>query len=88
MIWFGHVECSTGWIAEVPKLNIVAQKGPGRARKTWDEVFVNDRKKLSMDSADPQNWSEWRERFRGRLVKQVLPSVEENTAGQEQNREK
>ena len=32
--WFGHVECSTGWIAEVSKLNVVVQKGPDRPKKT------------------------------------------------------
>ena len=52
---------------------MVAQKRPGRPRKTWDEELVNDRKKLGMDSADPQNWSEWRGCLRGRLVKQVQP---------------
>ena len=43
---FGYVECSTGWIAEVRKLNVVAQKRSGRPRKPWDEVIENDRKKL------------------------------------------
>ena len=46
MRWFGHVEDSRGWIAEVHKLNVVAQKRSGRPRKTWDEVIENDRKKL------------------------------------------
>ena len=55
MRWFGHVEPSTGWIAEVRKLNVVAQKRSGRSMKSWDEVLENDRKKLGMDSADPQN---------------------------------
>ena len=58
MRWFGHVERSTGWIAEVRKLNVVAQKRSGRPRKSWDEVLENDRKKLGVDSADPQNRSE------------------------------
>ena len=58
--WFGHVERSTGWISEVLKLNVVAQKRSGRPRKSWDEVIKNDGKKLYMDSADPQNRSEWR----------------------------
>ena len=40
MRWFGHVEHSTGCIAEECKLNVVAQKRPGRPRKTWDEVFL------------------------------------------------
>ena len=78
--WIRHEERSTGWIAEVPKLNVVAQKGPDRPRKRWDEVLVNDRKKISIDSADPQNRSEWRGRLRRRLVKHVQPSVEENRA--------
>ena len=34
-------------------LNVVACKRPGRPKKTWDEVLVDDRKKLGMDSADP-----------------------------------
>ena len=79
MRWFGHVERSTGWIAKVRKLNVVAQKRPGRPKKTWDEVLVDDRKKLGMDSANPQNRSEWRGRLRRRLVKQAQPSVEENS---------
>ena len=70
---FGHVERSTGWIAEVRKLNVVAQKRSGRPRKSWDEVLENDRKKLGMDSADPQNRSEWRGRLRERLVKKPNP---------------
>ena len=73
MRWFGHVERSTGWIAEVRKLNVVAQKRSGRPRKSWDEVLENDRKKLGMDSADPQNRSEWRGRLRERLVKKPNP---------------
>ena len=60
---------STGWIAGVCKLNVVAQKRSGRPRKSWDEVIENDRK----DSADPQNRSEWRGRLRGRLVKKPNP---------------
>ena len=78
MKWFGHVERSTGWIAKVRKLNVVAQKRPGRQKKTWDEVLMDDRKKLGMDSVAPQNHSEWRGRLRERLVKQAQPSVEEN----------
>ena len=73
----GHVERNKGWIAKVRKLNVVAQMRPGRPKKTWDEMLVDDRKKLGMDSADPQNRSEWRGCLRGRLVKQAQPSVEE-----------
>ena len=73
MSWFGHVEHSTGWIAEVCKLNVVAQKRSCRPRKSWDNVIKNDRKKLDMDSADPQNRSEWRGRLPERLVKKPNP---------------
>ena len=78
MRWFGHVERSTGWIAKVRKLSVVAQKGPDRPKKTWNEVLVDDRKKLGMDFAYPMNRSEWRGRLRGRLFKQAQHSVEEN----------
>ena len=76
MRWIGHVERTQlrkGWIAEVRKLNVVAQKRSGRPRKSWDEVKENDRKKLDMDSADPQNCSEWRGRLLERLVKKPNP---------------
>ena len=41
------------------KLIVVAQKRPGRSGNTWGEVLVDDRKKLGMDSADPQNRFGW-----------------------------
>ena len=47
--WLGHVERSTGWIAEVSKLNVVAQKRRSRPTKICDEVLVDDRMKLWMD---------------------------------------
>ena len=65
-------------MAKVRKLNVVAQKRSGRPKKTWNEVLVDDRKKLRMYFAHSMNRSEWRGRLRGRLVKQALPSVEEN----------
>ena len=49
---------STGWIAEEWKLNVVTQDRHGGPKKAWDEVLVDDRKKLEMDSPDPQNRSE------------------------------
>ena len=49
--WLGHVERSTDWIAEVSKLNVVAQKRRSRATKICDEVLVDDRMKPGMDSA-------------------------------------
>ena len=48
--WLGHVERSTGWIAEVSKLN-VAQKRRSRPTKICNEVLVGDRMKLGMDCA-------------------------------------
>ena len=44
--WLGHVERSTGWIAEVSKLNVVAQKRRSRPTKICDEVLVDDSMKL------------------------------------------
>ena len=60
MRWYGHVERSKGRISQVRKLNIVAQKRSGKPRKSWDEVLLDDKKKLGMDTADLQNPSEWR----------------------------
>ena len=40
--WLGHVERSTGWIAEVSKLNVVAQKRRSRPTKICDEVLVDE----------------------------------------------
>ena len=47
--WLG--KRSTGWIAEVSKLNVVAQKRRSRPTKICDEVLVVDRMKLGMDFA-------------------------------------
>ena len=47
----GHVERSTGRIAEVSILNVVAQKRQSRPTKICDEVLANDRMKLGMDCA-------------------------------------
>ena len=76
--WYGHIDRSKGWIAQIRKLSIVTQKRSGKPRKSLDEVLLDDRKKLGMNTADPQNRSEWRGRLRRRLVKQVQPSVEDN----------
>ena len=47
--WLGHLERSTGCIAAVSKLNVVAQRRQSRPTKICDEVLVNDRMKLGMD---------------------------------------
>ena len=41
--WLGHVERSTGWNAEVSKLNVVAQERRSRPTKKCDEVLVDGR---------------------------------------------
>ena len=45
------MERSTGWIAEVSKLNVVAQERRSRPTKICDEVLVDDRMELGMDCA-------------------------------------
>ena len=40
--WLGHEERNTGWMAEVSKLNVVAQKRQSRPMKICDEVLVDD----------------------------------------------
>ena len=55
---------------------IVAQKRYGKPRKSWDEVLLDDRMKLGMDTAE--KCSEWRGQLRRRLVKQAQPSIEDN----------
>ena len=64
-----------GWIAEV-QAKCSCTEETGQAKETLDEVLLDDRKKLGMDSADPQNRFEWRGRLRERLVKQAEPSIE------------
>ena len=39
-----YIKHSIGWIAEVRKLNVVAQKRLGRPKKISHEVLENDRK--------------------------------------------
>ena len=50
MRWYGHVECI---ISQVRKLNVVAQNRSDKLRKSWDEVLLDDEKKVRMDTADP-----------------------------------
>ena len=53
MRWYGHVERIKGFISQVRKLNVVAQNRSGKLRKSWDEVLLDDEKKIRMDTADP-----------------------------------
>ena len=34
-------------MSQVHKLNVVAQKRSGKLRKSWNEVFLDDKKKLN-----------------------------------------
>ena len=52
---YEQVECNKCWDAQVCKLKVVAQKRSCKPRKSWDEVLLDDRKKLGMDTADLQN---------------------------------
>ena len=38
--WLGHVERSTGWIAEVSKLNVVTQKRRSRPKDICDDWWM------------------------------------------------
>ena len=52
----------------------------GQVKETWGEMLVDDRKKLGIDSADPQNRLAWRGCLRERLVKQAELSIEKKQA--------
>ena len=64
MRWFGHVERNVGWIVQVRKLDLNTCKKPSRPKKTWDELILNDKRKLDMVCADPLDRSEWKGRLR------------------------
>ena len=79
MRWYGHVEGrQQRLVCSRSKLNVIAQKRSGKPMKSGDEVLLDDRNKLGMDTADPQNRTEWRGHLRSRLVKQVQTSKEDN----------
>ena len=58
MRWFGHVERSVGCILQMRKLDLDTCKKPGRPKKTWNELILNDKRKLDMVCADPLDRSE------------------------------
>ena len=80
--WFEHVKIKIAVQAGLLKYAnqiVVAQKRPGRSKKMWDEMLVDEIKKLGMDSSDHQNLlSHWRGCLRGRPVRRGQPSGEEN----------
>ena len=51
--WYGHVERIKNFISQVRNLNVVAQNRSGKLRKSWNEVLLDDEKKVRMDTADP-----------------------------------
>ena len=64
--WFGHVKIKTAVQAGLLKYAnqiVVAQKRPGRSKKMWDEMLVDEIKKLGMGSSDHQNLFESLERM-------------------------
>ena len=63
VVWTRRAQLRAG-LQKCAKLIVVAQKRPGKSKKTWGEVLVDDRKKQGQ--------------LRGRLVNQDQPSVEEN----------
>ena len=69
MRWFRHVERSVGWISQVRKLDLDTCKKPGRSKKTWNKLILNDKRKLDMVCADPLDRSEWEGRLRDRTFK-------------------
>ena len=81
MRWFGHVERSTGWIAEVRKLNVVAQK-----EKIWQakEIMGWSAWEWQKEARYGFCWPSepfWVERTPSRKTCQkAQPSVEENRA--------
>ena len=44
MRWFGHVKRSVSWISQVQKLDLDTCKKPGRPKKTWNELILNDKR--------------------------------------------
>ena len=71
--WFGHVERSVGWIAQMRKLESDSCKKPGRPKKTWNEFILNDNRKLNIVCADPLDRSEWKGQLRDRTFKKPNP---------------
>ena len=71
--WFGHVERSVGWIFQMRKLDLDTCKKPGRPKKTWNELILNDKKKLDMVCADPLDRSERKGRLPDRTFKKPNP---------------
>ena len=71
--WFGHVERSTGWISQMQKLELDSCKKPAKPKKTWNQLILNDKKKLGMICANPIKRSEWKGRLRDRCFKKPNP---------------
>ena len=73
MRWFGHVERNVGWISQMRKLDLDTCKKPGRPKKTWNELILNDKRKLDMVCAELLDRSEWKSRLRDKTFKKPNP---------------
>ena len=55
------------------KLDLDTCKKPGRLKKTWNELILNDNRKLNIVCTDPLDRSERRGRLRERTFKKPNP---------------
>ena len=69
----GHVERSVGWISQMRKLDLGTCMKPGRPNNTWNELILNDKRKLDMICADLLERSEWKGRLQDRTFKKPNP---------------
>ena len=53
--WFGHVMRSNGEINRVRSRPVPGRKGPGRAKKTWDECVKQELKVCGLSEAGTQD---------------------------------
>ena len=77
--WFEHVKIKIAVQAGLLKYAnqiVVAQKRSGRSKKMWDEMLVDEIKKLGMDPSDHQNLFESLERMSQRKSSEARPSLE------------
>ena len=76
--WFEHVKIKIAVQAGLLKYAnqiVVAQKRPGRSKKMWDEMLVDEIKKLGMESSDHQNLFESLERMSQRKTSEARPTL-------------
>ena len=77
--WFEHVTIKIAVQAGLLKYAnqiVVAQKRSGRSKKMWDEMLVDEIKKLGMVPSDHQNLFESLERMSQRKSSDARPTLE------------